>query len=462
MSFLVLVLPLNMANAFFHPHFSPAQMLKRVREIDSILGFKPPATPRDKALLLEEQGMMLNALGRLEEAMVAFEKAIMLCPSDPRLYYSYASMLISKDLVREAIPLLEKSVKLAPREITFISLMAQALEKAREWKKSAETWVKAAKLEKDNLLSSEHYGSAARVECAAGNLEKAIFFLDKALELSNRAPQWIYEKAKVLIRQGKFQEGANELLEAVKASNGEEGDEFAWLIEAGEAFQKAGLGEKARKAFKKAIEMIDGLLKEDPAFAEDLYFHKAKALSGLGKPREAAKSLLKALEILPGEPPYLALGLKVFSEAGMKEDLEKCKEAIKAEEEKERQLVKEEKKSKERRMKKYRAQFERGKKLWEAWKKILSGKDPGKEILELQAWGKVGERLTARVKAEWYLKTRKYDQLLRYLEKLPKWERDSEPWIAILKLKALKALGRGNKASKEKELIRMYLESAGR
>ncbi len=445
-----------------HPHFSPAQMLKRVREIDTILALRPPESPKEKALLLEEQAQMLFPLGRVEEGIAAMEEALTLQPKDPTLYYNFASLLLTKDLVREALPYLRKGAALSPKEPRYQALLAQALERVGRWEEAGRTWRKASLLETDPSLKAEKLGSAARCMEKAGKLEEAEKLLDQAVKAARKSPLWYHERALFFTRAGKFEKAAADLERAVKVSQDEEGDIFAWLVEEGEAWMRAGKKDKAARAFQAALKEIQKALGEDPAFAEDLYFHQARALLGLGKPKEAAKALNKALEILPGEPPYLKLGLQVFKAAGMPADLKRVRKALAAEREKEREALEEDAVDRDRRMRKARLQVVRARKLVAAWKALREGGDVAKALSGLEAQGRAGKYLAARVRALWDLKRGKPARVLADLQVLPARVRAGSAWAAAVRLQALKALGREDQGKKDRELLQAYLNSAGK
>ncbi len=445
-----------------HPHFSPAQMLKRVREIDTVLALRPPKSPKERALLLEEQAQMLFPLGRVEEGIASMEEALELQPKDPTLYYNFASLLLTKDLVREALPYLRKGAALAPKEPRYTALLAQALERTKNWEEAGRTWERAALQETDPSLKAEKLGSAARCLEKAGKTREAEKLLDQAVAATKKSPLWYHERALFFLRAGKFEKSAADLARAVKVSQGEEGDVFAWLVEEGEAWKKAGKEKEAARAFQAALEEIGKSLREDPAFAEDLYFHQARALFGLGRAKEAAQALKKALEILPGEPPYLELGLKIFRAAGMGSDLERTRKALAAEQEKEREALEEDALDRDRRLRKARLQVERARALVAARRALARGGDVAKAVAALEAKGRAGQYLAARVKALWDLKRGRPERVFQDLQVLPARVRNGAAWAAAVRLAAWKALGKEDKARKDKELLQAYLDSAGR
>ncbi len=446
-----------------HPHFSPAQMLKRVREIDTILALDPPRDPKKRALLLEEQAQMLFPLGRLEEGFLAMEKAIGLTPRDPTLYYNFASLLLTKDLVQEALPYLRKAAALAPpKEVRYKALLAQALERAELWEEAGRTWLSAARSEKDPSLKAEKLGAAARCLEKAGKIEEAEKLLGQAVAATKKEPLWYHERALFFLRTGRPAAAAADLERAVKAAGGEEGEIYAWLVEEGEAWKKAGKAGRAARAFRAALKEISKALEEDQAFAEDYYFHQARAWFGLGEPAKAAQALKKALEILPGEPPYLELALRVFRASGSRADLEKARKALAAEKEKEREALEEDALDRDRRLRKARLQILRARKLLAAWRALREKKKVDQALADLEALGRAGKYLAARPKATWLLERGEPARALEALQVLPARVRANEAWVAALRLRALKALGRGKEGKKDEELLRMYLESAGR
>ena len=444
-----------------HPHFSPAQMLKRVREIDTILALKPPADPKKKALLLEEQAQMLFPLGRLEEGVAAMEKALELQPKDATLFYNFASLLLTRDLVREALPYLRKSAALEPKEPRYQTLLAQALERAALWEEAARAWLQAAALEKDPSLKAEKLGSAAHCMEKAGKEKEAEKLLDQAVAAAEKSPIWYHQRALFFLRTGRPARAAADLARAVEVAGDDEGEVYAWLVEEGEAWKKAGREARAARAFRAALKEIARILQEDTAFAEDFYFHQARAYLGLGDPKQAAQALKKALEILPGEPPYLELGLRVFQAAGLSGDLERTREALAAERDKERRALEEDALDRDRRIRKARLQLDRARRLTAAWRALAQRKGVEQALAELEKTGRAGRVLAARVKALWALEKGDPQGALQALQVLPGRLRAHEAWAAAVRLQAFRALGKAEEAAKAKALLESYLTSAG-
>lgn len=442
-----------------HPHFSPEAMLQRIREIDAILLAAPPAGAAEKALLLEEQGQLLDGIGRLAEAMAAFEEAVRLAPEDARTLYNFGTLLLGRGLCAAAEPWLQRAARLEPREVRHLELLAQARARAGRLEPAARTWLEAVQVEKNPALQAEKLGAAARALEEAGRSAEARKLLDRAVALTPGDPLWLLERARFLARAGEPLGAAADFGRVAQGAP-KHPDLHVWQVERGEALLKAGRRAEAAPVLEGALDGIARLLGEDPAFPEDLCFHKARALHGLGRTEEAARALGEALKVLPGEPSYLKLGQELFAAAGAPAESEKCRRALAEEARRMEEGRREDREDQEQRDREIVRQVDRARFLARVQEAVRKGTGVEEALEALAGQGPEGLALARRARSSWLERCGRAAEALALLASLPAAETREEAWVAGLRLRCLKALGREAEAGPDRKLVESYLEAA--
>ncbi|MGC9007346.1 MAG: tetratricopeptide repeat protein, partial [Sulfurihydrogenibium sp.] len=190
-----------------------------------------------------------------------------------------------------------------------------------------------------------HYwrGKVATHDLNQESLEVAIVHFSEAIRLKNNYPEAYFERGKVYLQKGEFEEAQKDLEQAVKlnpklkeaysllaqielihgndekaleylnkVSNQEGDDRYYYSL--GKIFYNAG-------KYSQAIEQFNKTLEKNKYFV-DAYVYKAHSLAHLGQYEEAIENLRKAVILVPEEISYFIDMAKYYFELA-KEQVEK-------------------------------------------------------------------------------------------------------------------------------------------
>lgn len=189
----------------------------------------PPATPKEKATALVNEGARLFEEGRTEEAMARYEKALEYSPEDEDIFFSrgavyaragriseaitnylraieifpgYAeaknnlgNLYVSLKRFDDAIPLLESVIELRPDTASGYNNLGTALARQRKYDEAAKRFDEAVRLQPDYAEALVNLGVA---QMSLGNLQKATNSLNAALKLRPDMPNALQALAKAM------------------------------------------------------------------------------------------------------------------------------------------------------------------------------------------------------------------------------------------------------------------------
>ena len=215
---------------------------------------RKPAIMEQVARALFNKGVTLGELGKYEEALRAFDKAIELKPDYPLAWYNKGLTLGELGKYEEALRAYDKAIELKP----------------------------------DYPLAWFSKGYALG---ELGKHEEELRAYDKAIELKPDDPDAWFNKGVALGELGKYEEALRAFDKAIELKRD---DPPAWNNK-GIALGELGKYEEALRAYDKGIE-----LKPDYPPA---WYNKGIALGKLGKHEEALRAYDKAIELKPDDPP---------------------------------------------------------------------------------------------------------------------------------------------------------------
>ena len=188
-----------------------------------------PATPKERATALVNEGARLFEEGRMEEAMARYEKALEYSPDDEDIFFSrgavyaragriseaitnylraieifpgYAeaknnlgNLYVSLNRFDDAIPLLESVIELRPDTASGYNNLGTALARQRKYAEAAKRFDEAVRLQPDYTEALVNLGVA---HLSLGNLQKATNSLNAALKLRPDMPNAIQALAKAM------------------------------------------------------------------------------------------------------------------------------------------------------------------------------------------------------------------------------------------------------------------------
>ena len=230
------------------------------------------------------KGFSLDSLGRHEEALRCFDKALELDPRDAAVWNNKGTSLGSLGRHEEAIRCYDKALELDPQHTSAWYNKGTVFSGLRRHEEAIRCYDKA--LELDSRLASawENKGTSMG---RLGRQEEAIRCYDKALELDPRDAKAWRNKGKRLADLSRYEEA---LICFDKARELEPQNTEVWY-DKGFCLHHLSRYSEAIRCFDKALEL-------DPRLVS-AWNNKAVSLSRLGRHEEQIRCYDKALELDP-------------------------------------------------------------------------------------------------------------------------------------------------------------------
>jgi tetratricopeptide (TPR) repeat protein len=155
--------------------------------------------PRETELLYRK-GVVLDKMGKKEEALQVMKNILILDPESPEALnyvgYTYAEQGIMLD---EAERYIKKALEKSPQDGYILDSMAWVYYKMGKYRKALEYIEKALKFVSDDPIISEHAGDIYR---ALGMKKKALELYQRAIDLGHDKSVEIENKIRELISNG--------------------------------------------------------------------------------------------------------------------------------------------------------------------------------------------------------------------------------------------------------------------
>jgi tetratricopeptide (TPR) repeat protein len=297
-----------------------------LNQLDQALGAFETAhelAPR-QAELNFDLGLLYWRTGAVAKAKEAYSRGLVQNPNDQSALQNYALLLMKTGESEKAIDPLRQLKKLDPASLsTRVSLIECYLKTQNR---------PAALLEVNELLSTHLAGAEEQTKLAAvliedGDLELAETVLQSSVRLNPAQAKAYAALGLVYLNQKRFKEAAGSFETAVHLEPGSAEyamafanalllwnrpntllaflnsvqGQFSRLPEFQHklAFAYYGVGE-----FSNAIEVLDNLLRANPARQDQIYFLLASSYFGMGKLDQSETAFRKAIELNPKEALY--------------------------------------------------------------------------------------------------------------------------------------------------------------
>ncbi|NOY36997.1 MAG: tetratricopeptide repeat protein, partial [Chlorobi bacterium] len=200
--------------------------------------------------IMEEQG------GNLDSMRNEMENAIGFHPDDPVLLLLYSTALLQKKKNNEAIEVLEKGYDLVNNnnnkslELQYLSMLGDAYNTIKEYKKSENYYEKALKIDPESkiVLNNYSYYLSLRKE----RLGDALKMSKKTIEAEPENSTYLDTYGWVLYNMGRVREAEKYIRKALE-NHGDESDEI--LGHYGEILYKNGKIQEAIKYWEKALKI---------------------------------------------------------------------------------------------------------------------------------------------------------------------------------------------------------------
>jgi len=168
--------------------------------------------PND-ALIQNNRGMVLQSIGRTDEAIDALETAARLDPRLSRTWGNLSRIYLNVDRLDDALTTSTKAVELDAQNHSAWSILAVVKRKQGELNGALQAARRAVTLAPD---VAEYHSALGNVFAAAGQLQGALGPMQRAAELDPRVPQYELAVASVLIGLERYDE-ARQALDRARA-----------------------------------------------------------------------------------------------------------------------------------------------------------------------------------------------------------------------------------------------------
>jgi tetratricopeptide (TPR) repeat protein len=230
------------------------------------------------------KGVALGELGKYEEAIKCYDRAIEIKSNYEQAWYNKGWALGELGKYEEAIKCYDKAIEIKPNYEQAWYNKGVALGKLGKHEEEIKCYDKAIEI-KPNYEQAWYNKGVTLGEL--GKHEEEIKCFDRAIEIKPNYEQAWYNKGVTLGELGKYEEAIKCYDKAIEIKPN---DEDAWNNK-GWALGKLGKYEEAIKCYDKAIEI-------KPNY-EKAWNNKGVALGKLGKHEEEIKCYDKAIEIKP-------------------------------------------------------------------------------------------------------------------------------------------------------------------
>ena len=217
-------------------------------------------------------GNAFQKLDRSEESIEAYDYCLAIQSDFAPAYYNKAHALFKLEKYAEALEVLEESYVYEPPQAPIFCHVGECFEKLNDYDKALFYYHKS--IETDEYWADAYLGIGVVMDLQ-GKLAEALPFLDKAIDLESKNPDYAIYKMEVLVKMEKFDEAISLGEKLVKEFPE---NEETWMALA-DAFFKLGNNEKALET------MLDATLVH--LSNPDIGYRRAVYLIELGKIQDA-------------------------------------------------------------------------------------------------------------------------------------------------------------------------------
>ncbi|MEM2924936.1 MAG: tetratricopeptide repeat protein [Methanocellales archaeon] len=267
----------------------------------------------DRALELEQEdpliwnnkGLALYKAGKLKEAMDCFDRALLLNPRYPSAWNNLGLVLKSLGRVNEAISCYDRALELDPRDAPAWNNKGLALQSLNKFDEAISCFDRALELDPRDAPAWNNKGVSL---FNLKRYQEALSCYRKSLEINPRNSLVWNNIGAVLLALNRIEEAISYFKKAIEIDGR---DLKAWN-NLGTAYSKLGMHSEAVKCF-------DEVLKMDPDNYE-AWCNKGAVVSNLGKLEESLAYYDKAIQLNPEyAPAWVNKGLVLHSLARFEE-----------------------------------------------------------------------------------------------------------------------------------------------
>lgn len=243
-----------------------------------------PVDEQSEAVSWLNQGIALGNLGKYDEAIKAFDKAIDINPQYEAAWYLKGAALNRQGMYNESIQAYDKAIEINPRNESAWHGIGITLGNLGKYDEAVQAFDRAIDINPGNAVGWYLKGAALDQQ---GKYDEAIQAVDKAIEINPQSSDAWYIKGLVLEDQGKSDEAiqAYDNSTQIDPQNADawynKGEALYWL-----------------KKYNDSIQAVDKAIGINPQDA-DAWYLKSLALDDLGKRNESDIAYNKSIEIDP-------------------------------------------------------------------------------------------------------------------------------------------------------------------
>ena len=178
--------------------YTGGELEKALDGVDQLLQQFP-----NSITLFNIKGTVLKGLGRFDQSLEAYNKALAIKPDYAEAYYNMAIALQERGMLEEAIEAYNKALAIKPDYAKAYYNMGVALKEQGKLKEAIEACNKALAIKPDQADAYNNIGNVLKEQ---GKLEKAIEAYNKTLSIKPDYPEAYNNMGNALEEQGKLEE----------------------------------------------------------------------------------------------------------------------------------------------------------------------------------------------------------------------------------------------------------------
>ena len=241
----------------------------------------------DYAAAYSNRGLALKQLGQLDEAIASFDKAIQLKPDSAAAYSNRGITLKQLGRLEEAMQSYDKAIQFKPDYAEAYSNRGNALQVLGRLNESIQNHDKAIQLKPDYAEAYSNRGNALQV---LGRLNESIQNHNKAIQLKPDYVEAYNNRGNALKDLWQLEEAIQNYDKAIQLKP-----------DLAEAYCNRGITLKQLGRLEEAMQSYDRAIQFKPDYAE-AYSNRGNALQVLGRLNESIQNHNKAIQLKPDFP----------------------------------------------------------------------------------------------------------------------------------------------------------------
>ncbi|MGB4107797.1 MAG: tetratricopeptide repeat protein, partial [Alphaproteobacteria bacterium] len=262
-------------------------------------------------------GNILNARGRLDEAIAHYKKALEKAPDTPDFLNNLGATLIALCRYDEALPLFQKILEKDPKNFNALSNIGAVLQNRKQYEEALEYYAQAITVKPDAF--NVRY-NVAQIFKSLGRQAEALAGYEQVLELKPDHTNALLNAAHILRVQNRFDE-AMDYFSKIPTLDADEETRANAHANRGQILHRKGNCEEAIHEYKRALELM-------PDTAEILN-NLGVSYNAVGQYEQALECYEKSLVLQPGtDETYNNISGTLKNLGRLEESMACCRKAM--------------------------------------------------------------------------------------------------------------------------------------